>query len=974
MHNATPHLRTTRWLVSLGLFVAFLFVLLGLRQIAAQAATPAATTTVTISDFSYGPSSATIALSDTVRWENNGAAPHTVSGSSANWNSGNLATGQNYSRTFTETGTFAYYCAIHPTMTGQIRVVLDPTRAANVYLPMLQAAGNGPSGPTGTVTATGTLWSDPNSWGGRVPGPGAAVVIPAGVDMIFDISSAPLYSLTINGSLTFADKDLNLSANWILVHGRLQIGTEQQPYAKKATITLTGQNRSEDIMGMGTKFLGAMGGGVIEIHGSSRTATSWTRLAATAEVGATQITLAEAVNWQIGDEIVIAPSGYNPREAEKVTISAVAGSTVTFAPALRYRHSGQVQTIEGRSLDTRAEVGLLTRNIVIQGDDPGAPTEDADYYPYTRGFGGHVMIMAGSQARVEGVEFRRMGQTGNKARYPMHWHFTGEGSGQYIKNSSVDGSFHRAIVTHAVKDVLVENNVVYNVVSHAFVPAEDGPETGNRFVGNLGVLNYQLNPVDYSFGPDGRGRGQQEERPGMFWLTNPNNPLIGNVVAGTLRGQGFFYDGGSFGPGFEFRNNVAHAVTAEGSGNAELLYPPSTRGYGLFVGSVDGNDSGTQYLFSGFTGYKNGLAGAWLEGPQEVLADSLLADHNLAAIVFQSPISNTLIVGQSANVTADEAQTNFGAGGILYMTGRGDKRISLQKVTFANHTAEQAALVFADEYMLTGGQVTGLRFVNTPQRLRFVVGEGRETAYGWFSDADGSLAGASGARDIAPQALDRRICALDAQLTGYVCQAASGNALGLHLRFDETSGQSASDSSPFASGGTLRGGAGWAAGKYSGALSLDGSDGWVELAPQRLYGDFSISMWVKLGNDLERQNPVLGSPADGYYRLTFEPYSWGTTPYRGRFQLRNGNVNYNLASESSLAPGTWAHVALVRQGATLRLYVNGVEEASEQNEEPMRFAAVGRHDNNYFDGQIDDLRIYDRALSTSELQAVMAGN
>jgi hypothetical protein len=378
-------------------------------------------------------------------------------------------------------------------------------------------------------------------------------------------------------------------------------------------------------------------------------------------------------------------------------------------------------------------------------------------------------------------------------------------------------------------------------------------------------------------------------------------------------------------------------------------------------------------VFTGFTGYKNGLAGVWLEGQQELLADSILADHNLAAIVLQSTISNTLIVGQSANVTADETQKNFGSGGVFYMTGRGDKRITLQDVTFVNHTAEQAAIVFADEYMLTGGQVAGLRFVNTPQRLRFIVGEGRETAYGWFSDADGSLAGA-GVRDIAPQALDRRSCALAAQLTAYVCQPISGNALGLHLRFDETSGQSASDASPFATGGTLRGGAAWAAGKYNGALNLDGSNSWVEVAPQRLYGDFSISMWVKLGNDFERQNPVLGSAADGYYRLTFEPYTWGTISYRGRFQVRNDNVNYNLVSETSLAAGVWTHVALVRQGSTLKLYLNGVEEASEYNQEPLRFDVIGRHRDNYFNGQIDDLRMYDRALNSSELQTVMAGN
>ena len=76
-------------------------------------------------------------------------------------------------------------------------------------------------------------------------------------------------------------------------------------------------------------------------------------------------------------------------------------------------------------VDERGEVGMLTRNILIQ----ASPDADTDL------FGGHIMAMAGSKMYVSGVELNRMGQNMHLARYPIHWHLVGDAQGQYIKNS-----------------------------------------------------------------------------------------------------------------------------------------------------------------------------------------------------------------------------------------------------------------------------------------------------------------------------------------------------------------------------------------------------------------------------------------------------------------------------------------------------------------------------------------------------------
>jgi hypothetical protein len=112
--------------------------------------------------------------------------------------------------------------------------------------------------------------------------------------------------------------------------------------------------------------------GRLELYGVAP-ANIWTKLTAFADKGATSITVDNATGWKVGDEISIAPSFINPREFEKVTITRVSGNTVSFTPALQYNHFGDINPTIVKSygtLDMRAGVGHLTRNIkIIAGDD-----------------------------------------------------------------------------------------------------------------------------------------------------------------------------------------------------------------------------------------------------------------------------------------------------------------------------------------------------------------------------------------------------------------------------------------------------------------------------------------------------------------------------------------------------------------------------------------------------------------------------
>src|SRR5947207_14997564 len=80
-------------------------------------------------------------------------------------------------------------------------------------------------------TASAKRWSDPATWPDKkAPAKDAVVTIEQDMNVVLDVSPPPLRSLTINGKLSFADnKDLELSTEWVMVHGELEIGAEDRP-------------------------------------------------------------------------------------------------------------------------------------------------------------------------------------------------------------------------------------------------------------------------------------------------------------------------------------------------------------------------------------------------------------------------------------------------------------------------------------------------------------------------------------------------------------------------------------------------------------------------------------------------------------------------------------------------------------------------------------------------------------------------
>ncbi|MCE9667879.1 hypothetical protein LY474_08660 [Myxococcus stipitatus] len=380
-------------------------------------------------------------------------------------------------------------------------------------------------------------WWDPQVWGGTVPGGADTATVGAGSAVCLR-GAVSTGSITVGGELLgVQNAGFDVTTRYVMVMGsgaRLEVGQELTPFPNTGVFTLVGNPDGSDVMGMGNKFIGAMGSGTLRLHGQER--VSWTQLGANAPAGSGSIVVKEAVDWRAGDTIVVVSSHRDWNEAEKRTLTGLTeGNTrLALSSPLAYAHTGVVKTYtdgaRSWTADLRAQVGLLTHNIKVQGDTASQAT----------GHGGHVMIMDNATAYFSGVELFNMGQKKLLGRYPFHWHMLGSaGAGQYFKNSSIHQSYNRAITIHGTESTLVENNFFYDHVGHG-VFLEDGSERFNVIKRNVTLLTRRPAPGEQLTPSDNELDQVQNRTPASYWITNPQNTFEDNVAAGT-QGTGFWF-------------------------------------------------------------------------------------------------------------------------------------------------------------------------------------------------------------------------------------------------------------------------------------------------------------------------------------------------------------------------------------------------------------------------------------------------
>lgn len=364
--------------------------------------------------------------------------------------------------------------------------------------------------PTHVAIRNGA-WSNPNTWqGGKIPTRGATVLINQGTTVVYDqMSNDALKTIAIKGNLKFATgKDTQLKVETMInaPAGRIDIGSAQQSVKadKRARIIFTSDRAVNTNWDPEQLTKGLISHGTVNIYGADK--KDQVRLAKDVSAGDNVLIFKENLSgWRVGDEIVLAGTGYgyngndkdNSRTQDEVLeITEISGRRVKFInkdlsgegnTVLRFDHKRH-SNLDPNKIDLYA--ANLSRNVSLE-------TENGKKVPISHR--AHVMLMHNPNVKVFNAGFYDLGRSdktkivddigknvdgskGNgtniRGRYGLHLHMTGldPKTAVLLKGNVVSGTPGWGIVQHESRAGL-EDNVVFDTAGAGIV-AESGNETG----------------------------------------------------------------------------------------------------------------------------------------------------------------------------------------------------------------------------------------------------------------------------------------------------------------------------------------------------------------------------------------------------------------------------------------------------------------------------------------------------------------
>lgn len=217
-------------------------------------------------------------------------------------------------------------------------------------------------------------------------------------------------------------------------------------------------------------------------------------------------------------------------------------------------------------------------------------------------------------------------------------------------------------------------------------------------------------------------------------------------------------------------------------------------------------------------------------------------------------------------------------------------------------------------------------------------------------------------------------------------------------KFDECQGSTAFDSSGIGNTGSINIGtsgsqnslgtcsigtsAAWtngASGKLNSSLNFDGVDDYVNIADTtNSYLDIgqpgmTISAWIKPKTLSSGEHTIVGKNS---------PYLLWVSSYNGNYYIRSAlykNSDWNVAfsADHSISIGVWQHVVVTYDGAIRKIYINGIQSGNTDTQISGNIdvsnssLTIGQDfDSRYFDGQIDDVRLYNYALTPYQIKTL----
>ena len=210
--------------------------------------------------------------------------------------------------------------------------------------------------------------------------------------------------------------------------------------------------------------------------------------------------------------------------------------------------------------------------------------------------------------------------------------------------------------------------------------------------------------------------------------------------------------------------------------------------------------------------------------------------------------------------------------------------------------------------------------------------------------------------------------------------SATPSSLALHLKFDETGGTVATDSSGRARHATLVNAPTFVAGKIDNALNFPATTSQYATLPSGIVSDlsdFTVSTWIKVNAFATWQRVFdFGTGTNNYMFLTTQYNATAPNNAKLRFAIRTPTVNeQSVSCTIALVADAWTHVAVTRSGTTVSLYVNGslagsgtiALNPSDLGVTTLNYLGKAQFNDPYLNAALDDFRIYSQALSPSEV-------
>ncbi len=322
-------------------------------------------------------------------------------------------------------------------------------------------------------------------------------------------------------------------------------------------------------------------------------------------------------------------------------------------------------------------------------------------------------------------------------------------------------------------------------------------------------------------------------------------------------------------------------------------------------------------------------------------------------------------------VIAEDAAGNVGpASNEASATATADTTPPTVSITSPAGGSTASGTVSVDANAADNGSVAGVQFKLDGANL------GAEDTTAPYSISWDTFTAANGAHSVAAVARDGAGNTTTSSGVSVTVQNLAPTGLVGAWAFDEGSGAAVGDQSGKGNHGTVANGTWVTGGKFNSALSFNGSSTLVTVpdsATLDLTTGMTVEAWVRPSLTGGWQTAVVkeqpGNLAYGVYA--------STNLNRPEAEVHVGGASRVVNGTSSLPAGSWSHLAGTYDGTTLRLYVNGAQVAQltqtgsiVTSTSPVRIggnAIWGER----FNGLIDEVRIYNRALSAAEIQADM---